>query len=245
MIKSLFLTANSVRRPRIIAHRGACALEPENSLPAFEAAGRLGVWAIETDVHLTSDGVPVCFHNKKVNGLTDGEGAIADMTFAELRRLHITAGSNVAAHKPQELLIPTFEEYLVVCRRYGSVPFIELKTADAGQTLRAVRQLGMEDHCVFSSIQPEPLEEVRRLSERVFIHRIFGSEEDIPRLAQLGYAGMSFKISDLDDVPHGLVERVHAAGLKICFRAADTPVLMRRAIQMGLDYVPSNKVFTL
>ena len=104
MERCLFYKENSLASPKIIAHRGASAVEPENSLPAFETAGRRGVWAIETDVHRTLDGKLVCFHNKKVDGLTEGEGAIADMTYAELARLHITAGVNVAAHTPEEIL---------------------------------------------------------------------------------------------------------------------------------------------
>ncbi|MBQ9080092.1 MAG: hypothetical protein IJY27_03380 [Clostridia bacterium] len=245
MIRSLFDTPNSYSSPKIIAHRGASAFEPENSLPAFEAAGKCGVWAIETDVHKTADGKLVCFHNKRVDGLTDGEGVIADMTFDELRARHITVGNNVAAYTPDELRIPTFEQYLEVCARYGAVPFIELKTNIAEETLFYVRKYGLEDHCVYSAVKFEPLECVRALSDRVFIHHIFSNEERIPRLVELGYSGMSFKIAELDDVPDVLVEHVHAAGVKVCFRAADTPELVRRAIDMGVDYVPSNKVFGL
>ena len=149
------------------------------------------------------------------------------------------------AHTEQELRIPTFEEYLEICKKHCSVPFIELKTNIAEETMCYVRKLGLEDSCVYSAIKFEPLECVRKLSDRVFIHHIFSSEERIPRLAELGYSGMSFKIAELDDVPEGLVERVHSAGVKICFRAADTPDVMRRAIDMGTDYVPSNRVFRL
>ncbi|NLW74686.1 MAG: hypothetical protein GX057_07360 [Clostridiales bacterium] len=242
---SLFAQRNSWNNPKIIAHRGACALEPENSLPAFEAAGRLGVWAIETDVHMTADRELVCFHNKKVDRLTTGQGAIADMKLTELREFHITNGNNVSAHTPDELRIPTFLEYLSVYRRYGSVAFIELKADIVGEALYLVRRMGLEEYCVFSSVSLERLEEARALSDKVFIHHIFSSEENIPRLVGLGYAGMSFKISDLDDVPEGLVERVHDAGLRVCFRAADTPEIMRRAIDMGVDYVPTNCVYRL
>lgn len=245
MKRQLFAYPNTFDRPRILAHRGANSLEPENSIPAFEAAGRIGAWAIETDVHKTADGKLICFHNKKVDGLTDGEGVIAEMTFDEIRRLRITAGNNVEAHTAYELRIPTFEEYLTICYRYGSVPFIELKTSIAEETMFEVKQMGLEDRCVFSSVKFQPLEDARALSDRVFIHHIFSSEERIERLAEMEYSGMSFKIANLDEVPHGLVEKVHSAGVRICFRAADTPEIVRKAISMGVDYVPSNKVFKL
>lgn len=245
MKRQLFVHPNTLARPRILAHRGANSLEPENSIPAFEAAGRIGAWAIETDVHKTADGKLICFHNKRVDGLTDGEGAIAEMTFDEIRRLHITVGNNVEAHTAEQLRIPTFEEYLTICYRYGSVPFIELKTSIAEETMFEIRQMGLEDRCVFSSVKFQPLEDARALSDRVFIHHIFSSEERIERLAELEYSGMSFKIANLDDVPAGLVDKVHSAGVRICFRASDTPEAVRQAISMGVDYVPSNKVFKL
>lgn len=244
-MNNLFTVRNSWLHPKIIAHRGAQALEPENSLPAFLAAAKLGVWAIETDVHKTADGKLVCFHNKKVDSMTDGEGLIAEMSFAHLRSLKITAGNNTAAHTPDELRIPTFEEYLTVCRRYGSVAFIELKTAIAEETLSVVRKFGLEEYCVYSSAKIEHLEEARRLSDKVFIHHIFSSEENIPRLAELGYSGMSYKIINPDEVPEGLFERVHAAGLRVCIRYADTVERMKREIDMGVDYVPSNCVYNL
>lgn len=241
----LFDGVHNSNAPRIIAHRGASSLEPENSVPAFEAAGRLGAWAIETDVYKTQDGALVCFHNKRVDGMTDGEGEIAGMSFCELSRLKITSGNNVSAHSGDALRIPTFDEYLTICKRYGSAAFIELKMPIADEVLAAVARHGMQEQCVFSSSNISHLEAVRRFSDRVFIHLIFGSEDNFSRLTELGYAGLSFKIANLDDVPAGLVEKTHKAGLRVCFRAADTPELIIRAIDMGCDYVPSNRVMTL
>lgn len=245
MYRQLFARPHSIAHPRIIAHRGANSLAPENSVPAFELSGRLGAWAIETDLHKTADGKIVCFHNKRVDGLTNGEGAIAEMTFEHIRDLHITAGNDLERYSPEQLRIPTLEEYLTICCRYGSVPFIELKSSIAEETLFYVRQIGLEDRCVISSSKLEHLIDTRAVSDRVFIHHIFSSEERIAQLAELEYSGMSFKIADLDDVPSGLVERVHKDGVRVCFRAADTPEAVRRAIGMGVDYVPSNSVFTL
>ena len=57
---TIFATRNSLRNPKIIAHRGYHMIAPENSLPAFRIAAEMGAWAIETDVHRTKDGVMVC-----------------------------------------------------------------------------------------------------------------------------------------------------------------------------------------
>ena len=57
---------------KLIAHRGYAVHAPQNSLEAFEAAGKLGYWAIETDVHKTKDGVLVCNHDATVDHMFNG-----------------------------------------------------------------------------------------------------------------------------------------------------------------------------
>src|SRR5690242_1077188 len=91
---------------RVIAHRGASARAPENTLPAFELAVRSGAGCVEHDLHATRDGVLVCLHDRTlerttdvadrfpdrareriVNGNVVREWFVADFTFAELREL--------------------------------------------------------------------------------------------------------------------------------------------------------------
>ena len=59
-------------------------------------------------------------------------------------------------------------------------------------------------------------------------------------LADMGNAGLSYNYPDLDTVPEGLVGRVHAKGVKICFRAGDTPEAVARMLALGIDYIPTN-----
>ncbi|MBL4850336.1 MAG: glycerophosphodiester phosphodiesterase [Planctomycetes bacterium] len=66
-------------------HRGARGLAPENTLPAFEAAAEVGVDALEFDVHRTRDGQMVVIHDDTVDRTSDGKGAVAELTLAELR----------------------------------------------------------------------------------------------------------------------------------------------------------------
>src|SRR5919108_6406677 len=72
-------------------HRGARGLKPENTLPSFEAALDAGVSSIETDVHLTRDGVPVLVHDALLAGAGPSAAAVAvsTLTLAELRRLRV------------------------------------------------------------------------------------------------------------------------------------------------------------
>jgi glycerophosphoryl diester phosphodiesterase len=75
-----------------IAHRGASAAAPPNTLAAFEKALELGADGIEFDVRLCADGVPVVIHDATVDATTDGSGRVANMTLAQLKELD--AGSH-------------------------------------------------------------------------------------------------------------------------------------------------------
>ena len=241
----IFHERNSYRRPLIIAHRGCNNYAPQNSLPAFEVVAKMGVWAIETDIHLTSDGVAVCMHDSTLATMTDNDGIIEEMTFEEVAKARINKG--VGADKlPSDLLrVPTFDEYLDVCMRYGCVPFIEFKTPEGVEAaIKMLRRRGMLDYAVASSGKLDHLIEARRLSPEIFIHHIFSKEKHFDTLCDLGYAGLSLKIADPADLPEGIIGDIHERGLRICLRAADTREKLHEMIDLGLDYQPSNCIFT-
>ena len=80
-----------MRRPTVIAHRGASGYEYENSRAAFRRALMLDADAIELDVHATSDGVLVVHHDPEIPGF----GPIANLTRAEARQLRIRNGETL------------------------------------------------------------------------------------------------------------------------------------------------------
>src|SRR5215213_901611 len=79
--------ARRAGRPLIVGHRGAMGYAPENTLASFERAVALGVDAVECDVHLSADGVPVVIHDHTLDRTTDGHGLVADHTLAQLKAL--------------------------------------------------------------------------------------------------------------------------------------------------------------
>ncbi|HEY8448573.1 MAG TPA: glycerophosphodiester phosphodiesterase family protein [Thermomicrobiales bacterium] len=86
----------------IYAHRGASAIEPENTLRAFRRALEAGVDGIELDLHATSDRVPVVIHDRDVARTTNGQGLVSSITFEELSKLDAGLGERV----------PTLDEVL-------------------------------------------------------------------------------------------------------------------------------------
>ncbi len=79
------LTLPGKRKPYVMAHRGNRVACPENTLAAFRRALADGADLLETDLHLSRDGAFVCIHDATVDRTTDGRGAVADQTVAELK----------------------------------------------------------------------------------------------------------------------------------------------------------------
>jgi len=79
----------------VYAHRGASLECPENTMRAFRRALKLKVNGIELDVHLSSDGFPVVIHDATVDRTTDGAGAVAAMTLADLKELDAGEGERI------------------------------------------------------------------------------------------------------------------------------------------------------
>ncbi|KAA6432697.1 hypothetical protein FEM33_23535 [Dyadobacter flavalbus] len=95
----------------LCAHRGCMDTHPENTLPAFREAVRLGVQMIEFDIQLTKDSMMVIMHDDAVNRTTNGTGNVSDLTFAQIRALD--AGIK-KGEKFKGTQVPTFEETLAM-----------------------------------------------------------------------------------------------------------------------------------
>jgi len=108
----------------LIAHRGASGNAPENTLAAFKKAVALGATFIETDLQLSRDARFVAIHDATVNRTTNGQGAVHEMTLAELRRLDAGSwfGSEFAGER-----IPTLEEIFEFSKKNDVVFYLEIK----------------------------------------------------------------------------------------------------------------------
>ena len=137
-----------------IMHRGYNSIAPENTIPAFKLARKMGFSTIETDIQLTSDGEVVILHDATVNRTSNGTGNIYDMTLAEAKALDFGSWK---ATMWAETTIPTFEEMLLCCKKIGLDVYIEIKN-DSPFTqeimtacVRKVREYGMRDHVTWIS----------------------------------------------------------------------------------------------
>lgn len=138
----------------VIAHRGASAVEPENTLRAFALAIEMGAQMIELDLHRTRDGRVVVIHDDELSHTTNARGRVSQRTFDEVRQADAGRGERV----------PTLEETLELTR--GRVQlYLEIKAPAAAQeTLRLVRAFGCEDEVLLASFD---LELMRQLGNEV------------------------------------------------------------------------------
>ena len=152
------MTINDLPTPTILAHRGASAYAPENTLAAFELAREQGADGIELDVKLSADGIPVVIHDETVDRTTDGTGAVADLSLAALKELDAGNGQQ----------IPTLAE---VFESVGQDLFINIEltnytTSDDNLVEKVVdveKKYRQQENVLFSSFLPKNLKRAAKL----------------------------------------------------------------------------------
>lgn len=150
-------------RPYVMAHRGNRARCPENTLASFQMAIDEGADILETDLHLTADGVLVCIHDPTVDRTTDGSGPVAEKTLAELKQLSASYGRREFADER----IPTLDEVIALLPPDRALA-LELKTsrflepAVARQLVAQLRQGGVFERTVLLSFNLDYMQSVQR-----------------------------------------------------------------------------------
>jgi glycerophosphoryl diester phosphodiesterase len=120
-----------------ISHRGEHLQHPENTIPAFLEAIRVGADFVEVDVRTTSDGKLVLSHDATVDRRTDGKGRVDSMTFEQIEALDAGAGAR----------IPTFDQVLDLARGKIGI-YVDIKNASASDLVSHIEGHGMADHVV-------------------------------------------------------------------------------------------------
>jgi len=167
--------------PRVLAHRGASSLAPENSLSAFKLARTLGCKGVELDIQLCATGELVVFHDLHLNRIAGLDAKVAHTSFDALRELDV--GSHFSPTFAGEG-IPLFEEVLETLGTDICID-IEIKTASlyARKTAQAVQKI-LERHkprtCIISSFNPFALLSCQRLMPEVPTAAIYCSNKSVP-----------------------------------------------------------------
>ena len=111
-----------------INHRGFSTVAPENTIPAYKLSKKMGFNYVETDISFTSDGVPMLLHDSTIDRTSNGTGALSNMTYAQVRQYDFGSWKSEEYAGTQ---IPTFDEFLSLCKAIALHPYIELKNNGA------------------------------------------------------------------------------------------------------------------
>jgi glycerophosphoryl diester phosphodiesterase len=134
----------------VIAHRGDSVNGGENTLEALRRGVALGADALEFDVRMTRDGVPVLLHDAELDRTTSGRGRLGALTLAEVKSLNADPRNVRAGTAP--LRVPTLDEVLESFPRLPLV--VEVKELAAVEpTERAIRRHGLQENVVVGSVE--------------------------------------------------------------------------------------------
>ena len=153
----------------VSAHRGANHLAPENILAAFRHAFAYGAEMVEADVRTTADGMFVVLHDQTVDRTTDGEGAVADLTYAEVRALNAAAFGQWQGSAYDPARIPTLEEIVALAAEVGRGVEFDIKDADALAVADLAARYGILGASAFN--KPDPRVTQRYPQARLIYNR--------------------------------------------------------------------------
>jgi glycerophosphoryl diester phosphodiesterase len=222
------------------AHRGG-AFHPEiegleNTLAAFEHAVGLGYVMLETDVHLTSDGVLLAFHDSVLDRVTDAQGSIGELSLADVRRAKVGGREHVPTLAE---LVAAFPEALFN---------IDIKSESAVAPLASfIEERGLHDRALVGSFGVRRLQRFRRLTggrvptsaspPEVAAYRFLpsGRLADLVTRGRVAALQVPRRRGRLTLVTPGLVRRAHRAGKHVHVWVVDDPDEMRELIDLGVD----------
>ncbi len=224
--------------PIALAHRGFSLDGLENSMAAFRSAVELGFGYVETDVHATSDGVAVVFHDSSLDRVTDTTGVIGRMRWAQVRRARIGGTEPVATLAE---LLHTWPQLRVN---------IDLKSAAAiAPTVEVIERESAHDRiCLTSFSDRRRLTALRGLSRpvatsggtRVVRRFVLGTLLGAHAAARRALSGVDAiqvpeRAGPVRVVSRRTIDAAHAAGAQVHVWTVNEPADMHRLLDLGVD----------
>ena len=224
-----------IDRPLVLAHRGASAHAPDNSIEAYRLAVEQGADGIELDVRFTADGAVVLSHAASIPEF----GALIDRPFADLRAAH-----------PR---VPTLDEMLpetenlilnVEIKNSPRDPDFDPEHLMAATIADWVETNGLESRALVSSFNPATVQRVKKLAPGVptglLLEHGIDIGEKLRDAADVGHEWLLPRSSALRIRPEKLVQDVWASGLRLGTWTVDAPRELRRLRRAGVDAVITN-----
>ncbi len=227
----------------ICAHRGASAYAPENTLEAFELAVQQGAHGVELDVHLTRDKEIIVAHDERIDRVSDGIGAISDMTLAEIKR-HVF---NREHPEYAGARAPTLREVYELLKPTGLYVNVELKNSVKAylgleeKCLELAASMGMEDRVVYSSFRHQSMVHIKELNRLAQCGLLYACIMVRPweYALSLGVDALHPVYTELQFTPDQC-ERAHEKGIKVNVWTVNDERNMRMVTEAGADMIITN-----
>lgn len=213
----------------ITGHRGALGSEPENTLRSFRRAVADGCDEIELDLRVTSDGVLVVLHDAAVDRTTNGTGAVADLTFAELRALDAGEGE----------VIPTWAETVsaVDVRIQAEVKAI----AAVPLLIESLQDPALAARTLVTSSHADILLAVRRLLPTAETGLIFPRTPDVADVISLTRAAQAgTALCGITGLTPEAVTKLHHEGLAVTAWPVPDAKAFARALELAVDGITTD-----
>ena len=241
-------SSNRSQTPLIVAHRGASAAAPENTIPAFELAWERGADAIELDCHLTADGHIVCIHDKDTKKVADKNLVIKTSKLAELRNLDVGSWLD---KKFSGTTIPTLAEAMATVPSDKKI-YIEVKSNASiiPKLFQNIEQAELsKDQIVIISFDEEVIRQVELRDPLLKTYWLTSIKKDkfgdtspsldkiLKTLSQTGTDGVSTNHAQL--CPN-LIRGIHQAGYQHHVWTVDQPQTAEKLWEWGTESITTN-----
>ena len=224
-------------------HRGYCAKYPENTMLSFEKAMELGVDAIEFDVWLTADKVPVLLHDGNCLRTCGEDVHVRDLTLAEVKKLNACYAKKFGEKfREQGLTIPTLEELLILCReKYPHIRLgVEIKEyteENVDLTVALLKKYGYFDTCWFYAFNGRIIRYLKEVYN--------GCTMGYPDFVMGEYAPDTYSFYEeigisLNIVKSEIFPFYAAKGFPMHLYCADTEADVRMCIEKGASLITAN-----
>lgn len=228
----------------VLAHRGASAYHPENTMPSFEAAVKMNSDGIELDVHLSADGEVVVIHDSTVDRVANkrSTGAVAEKTYAELLKCDVSA---VFSETVKDAKIPTLRELYKLVSVTDMIVNVEIK-AEGDVLLKKLLDLeaeyDMKDRVIYSSFNHFNLTGLQKINPDAFIAPLYSFNMVSPWLytSIVGAQAVHPHYNQLFLIPE-YVDECHKRKIRVHTWTVDDPGVARQLAAMGVDAIITNK----
>lgn len=224
---------------KMIAHRGVSGLERENTHAAFVAAGNRSYYGIETDVHVTGDGKFIVIHDDSPLRVTGTKGIVEQMSFHQLRQLTLT---DLDGRPRSDLVLPSLEEYIRICKKYDKQSILELKNhmepEHIAAIVAAIRAEGWLKRTTFISFDlPNMLCLRRLLPEQPLQYLVSAITDDLLDILVDNRLDLDIRFPNLTKK---FLDACHEKGVLVNVWTVDTVDNALRLAHWGVDFMTSN-----